>query len=129
LTEREVCTVKYQTDFSMPKTEVWYFTVQIEQARSIIGLLYGRTESVSICFSRELNRLSSVSLGNNIGYYFSSCSVSFVLIGEYIQYSPLINFRLIIPSNIHLQCLCGTKNEKKELFLFWLINATSQCEK
>ena len=33
---------------------------------SIIGLLYGRTESVSICFSRELNRLSSVSLGNNI---------------------------------------------------------------
>jgi hypothetical protein len=22
LTEREVCTVKYQTDFSMPKTEV-----------------------------------------------------------------------------------------------------------
>jgi hypothetical protein len=48
------------------KTEVWYFTVQTEQARSIIGLLYGWTESVSICFSRELNRLSSVSLGNNI---------------------------------------------------------------
>jgi hypothetical protein len=65
--------------------------------------------------------------------YFSPCSVSFVLIGEYIQYSPLINFRLIIPSNIHLQsiipsnihlqsiipsnihlqCLCSTKNEKK----------------
>jgi hypothetical protein len=50
--------------------------------------------------------------------------VSFVLIGEYIQYSPLINFRLIIPSNIHLQsiipsnnhlqCLCSTKNEKKQ---------------
>jgi hypothetical protein len=38
--------------------------------------------------------------------YFSPCSVSFVLIGEYIQYSPLI-----IPSNIHLQCLCSTKNE------------------
>ena len=55
--------------------------------------------------------------------YFSPCSVSFVLIGEYIQYSPIINFRLIIPSNIHLQliirsnihlqCLCSTKNEKK----------------
>ena len=55
--------------------------------------------------------------------YFSACSVSFVLSGEYIQYSPLINFRLIIPSNIHLQliipsnihlqCLCSTKNEKK----------------
>ena len=55
--------------------------------------------------------------------YFSPGSVSFVLIGEYIQYSPLINFRLIIPSNIHLQliipsnihlqCLCSTKNEKK----------------
>jgi hypothetical protein len=56
LTEREVCTVKYQTeDFwygpsdegarSIPKTEVWYFTVQTEQARSIIGLLYGWTES------------------------------------------------------------------------------------
>jgi hypothetical protein len=76
-TEREVCTVKYQTVVfyygpsdegakSMQKTEVWYFTVQTEQARSIIGLLYGWTESVSICFSRELNRLSSVSLGNNI---------------------------------------------------------------
>ena len=55
--------------------------------------------------------------------YFSPCSVSFVLSGEYIQYSPLINFRLIIPSNIHLKliipsnihlpCLCSTKNEKK----------------
>ena len=55
--------------------------------------------------------------------YFSPCSVSFVLSGECIQYSPLINFRLIIPSNIHLQliipsnihlqCLCSTKNEKK----------------
>ena len=55
--------------------------------------------------------------------YFLPCSVSFVLSGEYIQYSPLINFRLIIPSNIHLQliipsnihlqCLCSTKNEKK----------------
>jgi hypothetical protein len=45
----------------------------------------------------------------------------FVLSGEYIQYSPLINFRLIIPSNIPLQLiipsnihnLCSTKNEKK----------------
>jgi hypothetical protein len=46
--------------------------------------------------------------------YFSPCSVSFVLIGEYIQFSPLINFSLIIPSNIHLQCLCSTKNEKKQ---------------
>jgi hypothetical protein len=56
-------------------------------------------------------------------HYFSPCSVSFVLSGEYIQYSPLINFRLIIPSNIHLQLiipsnihlqyLCSTKNEKK----------------
>ena len=46
--------------------------------------------------------------------YFSPCSVSFVLIGEYIKYSPLINFRLIIPSNIHLQCLCSKKNEKKQ---------------
>jgi hypothetical protein len=56
--------------------------------------------------------------------YFSPCSVSFVLIGEYIQYSPLINFyliipsnihlQLIIPSNIHLQFLCSTKNEKKK---------------
>jgi hypothetical protein len=57
--------------------------------------------------------------------YFSPCSVSFVLrlSGEYIQYSPLINFRsiipsnihlqLIIPSNIHLQCLRSTKSEKK----------------
>ena len=27
---------------------------------------------------------------------------------------PLINFPLIIPSNIHLQCLCNTKNEKKQ---------------
>jgi hypothetical protein len=55
--------------------------------------------------------------------YFSPGSVSFVLSGEYIQYSPLINFRLIITSNIHmqliipsnipLQCLCSTKNEKK----------------
>jgi hypothetical protein len=59
----------------------------------------------------------------SISAYFSPCSVSFVLSGEYIQYSPLINFRLIIPSNIHLQliipsnihlqCLCSTKNEKK----------------
>ena len=59
----------------------------------------------------------------NKTHYFSPCSVSFVLSGEYIQYSPLINFRLIIPSNIHLQliipsnihlqCLCSTKNEKK----------------
>ena len=58
-----------------------------------------------------------------IELYFSPGSVSFVLSGEYIQYSPLINFRLIIPSNIHLQliipsnihlqCLCSTKNEKK----------------
>ena len=56
--------------------------------------------------------------------YFPPCSVSFVLIGEYIQYSPLINFHLIIPSNIqlqliihsniHLQCLCSTKDEKKQ---------------
>jgi hypothetical protein len=46
--------------------------------------------------------------------YFSPCSVSLVLIGEYIQYSPLINFRLIIPSNIHLQRLGSTKNEKKQ---------------
>jgi hypothetical protein len=37
----------------MQKTEAWYFTVQTEQARSIIGLLYGWTESVSICFPRE----------------------------------------------------------------------------
>jgi hypothetical protein len=60
---------------------------------------------------------------HNIHSYFSPCSVSFVLSVEYIQYSPLINFRLIIssnihlqliiPSNIHLQCLCSTKNEKK----------------
>ena len=59
-----------------------------------------------------------------VSTYFSPCSVSFVLSGEYIQYSPLINFRLIIPSNIHLQliipsnihlqCLCSTKNEKKQ---------------
>ena len=59
-----------------------------------------------------------------ISTYFSPCSVSFVLIREYIQYSPPINFRLIIPSdihlqliipsNIHLQCLCSTKNEKKK---------------
>jgi hypothetical protein len=46
--------------------------------------------------------------------YFLPCSVSFVLIGEYIQYSPQINFRLIIPSNIHLQCLCSTKMRKKQ---------------
>ena len=61
---------------------------------------------------------------HGISFYFSPCSVSFVLSGEYIQYSPLINFRLIIPSNIHLQliipsnihlqCLCSTKNEKKQ---------------
>ena len=37
-----VCTVKYQTEiFSVQKAEVWYFTVQIEQARSIIRLLCG----------------------------------------------------------------------------------------
>jgi hypothetical protein len=29
---------------------------------------------------------------SRIQAYFSPCSVSFVLIGEYIQYSPLINF-------------------------------------
>jgi hypothetical protein len=29
------------------------------------------------------------------------------------QYPPRINSRLIIPSNIHLQCICSTKNEKK----------------
>ena len=50
--------------------------------------------------------------------YFSPCSVSFVPIGEYIQYSPIIpsniHLQLIIPSNIHLQCLCSTKNEKKQ---------------
>jgi hypothetical protein len=56
------------------KTEVWYFTVQTEQARSIIGLLYGWTESVSICFSRVLNRLSSVSLGITI-YGRHACSI------------------------------------------------------
>ena len=66
--------------------------------------------------------LQYLNIRNNL-YYFSPCSVSFVLSGEYIQYSPLINFRLIIPSNIHLQliipsnihlqCLCSTKNEKK----------------
>jgi hypothetical protein len=60
----------------------------------------------------------------NMINYFSPCLVSFVLSGEYIQYSLLINFRLIIPSNIHLQlivpsnihlqCLCSTKNEKKK---------------
>ena len=60
---------------------------------------------------------------NNLDY-FSPCSVSLVLRGEYIQYSPLINFHLIIPSNIHLQsiipsnihpqCRCSTKNEKKK---------------
>jgi hypothetical protein len=50
----------------------------------------------------------------SIELIFSPCSVSFVLIGEYIQYSPLINFRLIIPCDIHLQCLCSTKNEKKQ---------------
>jgi hypothetical protein len=59
LTEREVWGL-------VQKTEVWYFIVQTEQARSIIDLLYGWTESVSICISLELNRLSSVSLGNNI---------------------------------------------------------------
>ena len=69
-----------------------------------------------------LQRASFSSYSNYI--YFSPCSVSFVLIGEYIQYSPLINFRLIIPSNIHLQliipsnihlqCLCSTKNEGKK---------------
>jgi hypothetical protein len=60
--------------FSTKKTEVWYFTIQTEQARSMIGLLYGWAEPVSICFSRELNRLSSVSLGNNIQYRHA-CSI------------------------------------------------------
>ena len=52
---------------SMQKIKARYFTLQTEQARSIIGLLYGSwTESVSIFFSHELNWLSSVSRGNNI---------------------------------------------------------------
>jgi hypothetical protein len=65
-----------------------------------------------------------ISFHRNNSCYFSPCLVSFILIGEYIQYSPLINFRLIIPSNIHLQlilpsnihlqCLCSTKYEKKQ---------------
>jgi hypothetical protein len=69
------------------------------------------------------NRIENELSQENNKAYFSPCSVSFVLIGEYIQYSPLIDFRLIIPSNIHLQliipsnihllCLCSTKNEKK----------------
>jgi hypothetical protein len=46
--------------------------------------------------------------------YFSPCSISFVLIGEYVQYSPRINFHLIIPSNIPLQCCCSAKNDKKQ---------------
>ena len=62
----------------------------------------------------ESGDLYSVKLKRDKVSYFSPCSVSFVLIGEYIQYSPLINFRLIIPSNIHLQCLCSTKNEKQK---------------
>ena len=50
LTEREVCTVKYQTEVlvrtkrarsELKKTEVRYFTVQTKQARSINCLLYG----------------------------------------------------------------------------------------
>jgi hypothetical protein len=57
---------------------------------------------------------STPSMYRCLELYISPCLVSFVLIGEYIQYSPLINFRLIIPSNIHLQCLCSTKNEKKQ---------------
>jgi hypothetical protein len=40
----------------MQKTEVWYFTVQTEQARSIIGLLYGWTESACehMLFARKI---------------------------------------------------------------------------
>jgi hypothetical protein len=52
-------------------------------------------------------------------FYFSPCSVSFVLSGEYIQYSPLINFRLIVAKAIW----------HWELLLIWITNATSQCEK
>jgi hypothetical protein len=60
----------------------------------------------------NLHMMSLISI--DIVNYFSPFSVSIVLIGEYIQYSPLINFRLIIPSNIHMQCLCTTKNEGKK---------------
>ena len=87
-----------------------------------------RLHLVSSKTRKPLNKFKSVSIIQMEGTinnctYFSPGSVSFVLSGEYIQYSPLINFRLIIPSNIHLQliipsnihlqCLCSTKNEKK----------------
>ena len=60
------------------------------------------------------------------------------LSGNIFNIPPLINFRLIIPSNIHLQCLSSTKNEKKQhnegnmalrIIYILIINATSQCEK
>ena len=85
------------------------------------GLYFLRRRTVKATFSHRYVVCLNGSVYNCS--YFSPCSVSFVLNGEYIQYSPLINFRLIIPSNIHLQliipsnihlqCLCSTKNEKK----------------
>lgn len=69
---------------SMQKIKARYFTLQTEQARSIIGLLYGSwTESVSIFFSHELNWLSSVSRGNNIhavGMHVQSWRCSYLIL-------------------------------------------------
>jgi hypothetical protein len=66
----------------------------------------------------------------DISSYFSPCSVSFVLIGEYIQYSPLINFRLIIPSNIHLVVFCSLyfdiKATRTSILQFTLSRALSE---
>jgi hypothetical protein len=50
--------------------------------------------------------------------YFSPCSVSFVLSGEYIQCSPLINFRLIILEvilevTIARKCCLAPRDEKQ----------------
>ena len=49
-----VWTERRRNEVNAKKTEVWYFTVQTEQARSINCLLYGWIEYLSICFSREL---------------------------------------------------------------------------
>jgi hypothetical protein len=110
------------------KHQKWHICSQTKQIICVSFHITRRLWSREIkfagkCIRRFKRRPFVGKLIKVIRSYFSPCSVSFVLSGEYIQYSPLINFRLIIPSNIHLQliipsnihlqCLCSTKNEKK----------------
>ena len=101
----------------------------MKYCNKLLGHLNGQVNYLLLMFRARIEVTMNFLLHNFFmhiinKHYFSPCSVSFVLRGEYIQYSPLINFRLIIrgsnihlqliiPSNIHLQCLCSTKNEKK----------------